>query len=94
MATVQLSARDLDLLERGLGDLLYLPESEPALASPARELLARLRAAEAQLAGGATARWRHSATIPARCHPERSEGSGKRAPLCVKGWRSLLKQGW
>jgi nucleotide-binding universal stress UspA family protein len=49
VVSLSLTARELDLLERGLGDLLYLPESDPQLAKPARELLARLRRAEQEL---------------------------------------------
>lgn len=48
--SLALTARELDLLERGLGELLYLPEGDPHLAGPVRELLARLRRAEQELA--------------------------------------------
>jgi nucleotide-binding universal stress UspA family protein len=44
-----LGSAELDLLARGLGDLLYLPDSDPRLAQPARTLLARVQAAAAEL---------------------------------------------
>jgi nucleotide-binding universal stress UspA family protein len=47
--SLSLTARELDLLERGLGDLLYLPESDVQLARPTHELLAKLRRAEQEL---------------------------------------------
>jgi hypothetical protein len=41
--TLRLTPRELDLIERGLGELIYLPESDRELARPARELLAHLK---------------------------------------------------
>jgi nucleotide-binding universal stress UspA family protein len=50
---VNLSAAELDLLERGLGELLFAPEADRRLAEPARALLARLRQAEQELGAAA-----------------------------------------
>jgi nucleotide-binding universal stress UspA family protein len=42
--SITLSTRDLDLIERGLGELLLNPDRDRQAAGPARELRARLRA--------------------------------------------------
>lgn len=44
---VTLTPSDLALIERGLGELIYTPGRDRRLAKPARELLARLKQAEA-----------------------------------------------
>jgi hypothetical protein len=41
--SVELTARELDLIERGLGELLFKPEADLQLAGPTRKLLERLR---------------------------------------------------
>lgn len=51
MRTISLTAAEVDLIERGLSDLLYLPESDPRLAKPVRALLTHLKEAEAVTAG-------------------------------------------
>ena len=48
-ASLQLNRHDLDLLERGLSELLYQPERDRAQAAAARDLLARLRQVEGSL---------------------------------------------
>lgn len=45
--TLSFTPRELDLIARGLGELLYLPERDPTLAGAVRSLLARVRAAAA-----------------------------------------------
>jgi nucleotide-binding universal stress UspA family protein len=47
--TLHFTRHELDLLERGLSELLYLPERDRAQAVSARDLLARLRQAEGTL---------------------------------------------
>jgi nucleotide-binding universal stress UspA family protein len=47
--SLQLASHELDLLERGLSELLYLPERDRAQAASVRDLLARLRQAEGTL---------------------------------------------
>jgi hypothetical protein len=49
---IALGPRDLDLLERGLGELLYKPGGDPDLCPVIHELQTRLRRAAAQ--GAAT----------------------------------------
>jgi len=46
---VALSPRDLDLIERGLNELMFEPGADPRLAEPARTLLSRLRQTEREL---------------------------------------------
>jgi nucleotide-binding universal stress UspA family protein len=48
-ANVSLSLKDLDLVMRGLGELIYIPGGDPRLAEPAWELLSRLKRVEATL---------------------------------------------
>jgi nucleotide-binding universal stress UspA family protein len=46
VVTVPLSAADRDLLQRGLGELLYKPEADPQLGSAVRDLQGRLKSTE------------------------------------------------
>ena len=48
--TLTLSQREVDLIRRGLGELLYMPERDPYLADPVRALLARLKEASEEAA--------------------------------------------
>jgi nucleotide-binding universal stress UspA family protein len=50
--TLALTHQDLDLLERGLKELIFAQSRDWRLARPARELLVRLQTADASLAGG------------------------------------------
>jgi nucleotide-binding universal stress UspA family protein len=43
VVTVPLSAADLDLLQRGLGELLYKPQADPKIGSAVRDLQRRLK---------------------------------------------------
>lgn len=52
--TISLTPPEVDLIERGLGDLLYLPESDPRLVQPAKALLTRLQEGAAELAATPT----------------------------------------
>jgi nucleotide-binding universal stress UspA family protein len=50
---LRLTASELDLLGRGLGELLFAPEADRRLGESARGLLARVRQAEQELSAGA-----------------------------------------
>lgn len=52
--SLTLNAREIDILQRAIGKLLYQPEQDWALARPARDLLERLRQAESRLGQTAT----------------------------------------
>src|SRR5205823_5502170 len=54
MVSLSLGPPELDLIKRGLGELLYLPERDSRLAEPARTLLTRIRDEESalELTGG------------------------------------------
>jgi nucleotide-binding universal stress UspA family protein len=52
LTTVALSPRDLNLLQRGLGELLFAQTTDHTLAEEVRQLLARLREASAALGAG------------------------------------------
>jgi nucleotide-binding universal stress UspA family protein len=49
--TISLTPPEVDLIERGLGDLLYLPNHDPRLIQPVKALLTRLKDTSAELAG-------------------------------------------
>jgi nucleotide-binding universal stress UspA family protein len=51
VVTVPLSAADRDLLQRGLGELLYKPQADPKIGSAVRDLQRRLKQTEGAAAG-------------------------------------------
>jgi nucleotide-binding universal stress UspA family protein len=49
--TISLTPPEVDLIERGLGDLLYMPDRDPQLAQPVKALLTRLKDTSVGLVG-------------------------------------------